>query len=305
MKGGTLVDDDSESIQIDFPDGLGTVELSALRAESLNDARWLQLTGRGYQTEEGARQVGESARELINFLQVERRVDIDLGDNQERGRVGDVLKERIKSSSEKNIEIYDSVHGLAIYPEDPTPIISTSRAEFTVERHWERDLQELLPDLYESDLSLDKRTSLSCSLYGTAQSANSPRAAFLFLVTAIESLLEPSDRSEQAVSLVDRFIEEVEEAGLDDAERNSLLGSLGQLKTDSITRTGEQLVERHLGETEYNETKAPDFFGECYNIRSELLHRGEPKDESLNVSQLANNLDELVSDLLASVCGRE
>lgn len=77
---GTLVDNDSESIHVDFPDSLGTVELGVRHADSLDEANWFVLTGRGYETEEEARQAGERARELVQFLQVEREVDIDLGD---------------------------------------------------------------------------------------------------------------------------------------------------------------------------------------------------------------------------------
>ncbi len=303
VEGGTLVDDDSESIEIDFPGSLGTVELGVRHAESLSEASWFVFTGRGYETEEDAYQAGERARELVHFLQVEREVDIDLGDDEATGRLGDFVKERIKESSEEAVEVYDSVHGLAVYPEDPRPIISSGNVEFTVQEHWDRTVQELLPDLHESELSLDERSSLACSLYGSAQSANSPRANFLFLVTAIESLLEPEERSEEAVSLVDEFIEKVKSSCLDQSERDSLIGSLRWLRQNSITRTREQLVEKHLGKAEYDGMEAPDFFRKCYDIRSDLLHEGEPEDESIDVFQLANSLDEMVSDLLTSVCG--
>lgn len=305
VEGGTLVDDDSESIQIDFRGSLGTVEIGVRHAESLSEASWFVLTGRGYQTEEEARQAGERARELVYFLQVERDVDIDLGDDEKTGMVGDVVKESMKAASEKEIEVHYSTHGLAVYPEEPQPLIASGQAGLTVQRNWERTVQELLPDLHESELSLDERTSLACSLYGSAQSTNSPRATFLFLVTAIESLLEPEERSEGAVSLVDGFIEKVKMSCLDESERDSLIGSLRWLRQDSITRTGEQLVEKHLGEAEYDGMEAPDFFRKCYSIRSELLHEGEPKDESIDVFRLANSLDEMVSNLLASVCGVE
>ena len=302
VKEGTLVDSDSESIQIELPDSLETVELSAHHAESLKDASWFDITGRGYETEENARRKGERIRGLVQFLQVERKVDIDLGDDQKTGLIGDVIKERMKASSEEDIAIHYSTHGLAVYPEDPKPLIASVRAEGTVKPNWERDLQELLSDLYESDLSLGSRTSLACSLYGTAQSANSPRATFLSLMSAIESLLKPDKRSDRAVSLVDGFIERVKSSCLEESERDSLSDTLKWLKQDSITRTGVQLVEEHLGEAEYDGMRAPHFFRQCYGIRSELLHEGEPEDESVDVSRLANGLDEMVSDLLTSVC---
>ncbi|WP_263840793.1 HEPN domain-containing protein [Salinibacter sp.] len=305
VKDGTLVDSESESIQIELPGSLGTVELSAQHAESLKDASWFNITGRGYKTEEKARRKGKRIRGLLQFLQVERKMDIDLGDDQKTGRIGDAIKERMKASSEEDLAIHYSTHGLAVYPEDPKPLIVSGHAEATVKPNWERDLQELLSDLSESDLSLDKRTSLACSLYGTAQSANSQRATFLSLMSAIESLLKPDKRSDRAVSLVDSFIEEVKSSCLEESERDSLADTLKWLRQDSITRTGVELVEEHLGEAEYDGMQAPGFFRQCYGIRSELLHEGEPEDESIDVSKLANSLDRMVSDLLTSVCGAE
>jgi hypothetical protein len=302
VKGGTLVDSDSESIQIDLLDDQRALSLAALHAESLSDANWLALVGRGYETEDDARRAGQRARELLQFAQVERRTDLDLGNDQKSGHMSDATKEKGESLAEEEIKVYDPVHGLAIYPEDPEPRVYHVRADFTVEQQWDRDLKDLLSDLHDSGLSLGKRESLACSIYGTAQSAKSQRATFLFLVTAIESLLEPGRRSAKAVSLVEKFIEEVRSSDLERSERDSLADTLKWLKQDSITRTGVQLVEQHLGQKKYDGKKAPSFFRECYSIRSQLLHEGEPEDGSVDLPQLVNSLDEMVSDLLNSVC---
>lgn len=309
VEGGALVDEESSSVEIDLPESEGTVQLSAQREDSLKEASWHLLKGEGYETEEEALEAGERFREILQYYPVIKRgIHVDVGDDEPTGQASDPLKEGVKKRAKergKQVEIYDPVHGLDVYPEQPQPVVWDMHFEATVEQPPGPNSKEIIPDLYESDLDMDERSSLACSLYSAAQIEESSRATFLFLVTAIESLLDLAEKSEDAVSLVEGFIEEVKQSSLDSKERDSLLGSLGWLKKESITQTGMQIVEDHLEGREYDGIEAGEFFRKCYGIRSDLLHKGRPDDASVRIPSLANTLDDLVADLLTSVCGVE
>ena len=126
-----------------------------------------------------------------------------------------------------------------------------------------------------------------------------PRARFLTLVSAIETIMEDKPRSPEAIEHVERLVQLTHNSELPRAEIDSILGTLSWLRRESISRTGKMFVDGLLGQKEYGGKIAGDFFQYCYNIRSELMHGGKPSDNP-NLGQLAVRLDELVADLLAA-----
>lgn len=77
---------------------------------------------------------------------------------------------------------------------------------------------------------------------------------------AIEALIEPARKSAEAVQHVNSFIKQIEESLLEQGEKNSLLGSLGWLRDESITKAGRRLATEKLGNKNYEGKSAPDFF---------------------------------------------
>lgn len=99
---------------------------------------------------------------------------------------------------------------------------------------------------------------------------------------------------------MEQLIELTRKSGLPRSEINSLLGSLGRLKRESISKAGRDLVGTLLESNEYGGEQAKDFFRRCYIIRSGLQHSGKPSNDSVNLGLLVVQLDHLVADLLVA-----
>jgi hypothetical protein len=115
------------------------------------------------------------------------------------------------------------------------------------------------------------------------------------------SVINDTPRSAQAVEHVEGLIHSTRNSGLPKSEKDSLLGSLSRLKQDSISRRGKALIDEQIGEKEYDDKAAKDFFQHCYYVRSDLVHNGAPSDESLDVGRLVTQLDQLVADLMVAI----
>lgn len=141
---------------------------------------------------------------------------------------------------------------------------------------------------------------MAFELYGLSHFESAPRARFVTLISAIETISETKPRNAEALKHVERLIKFTHNSGLPRSEINSLLGHLGWLKRESISKAGRDLVGTLLESNEYGGEQAKDFFQHCYNLRSELLHGGKPKDDTVNLGLLVVHLDHLVADLLVA-----
>jgi hypothetical protein len=123
----------------------------------------------------------------------------------------------------------------------------------------------------------------------------------LTLVMSIEALCDPQPRSKAAVSHVHDLLSRTEHnVALARQEKDSLIGSLKWLLSDSIRQTALMLVERYLSGSEYAGMTARKFFDLCYGQRSALVHGTLPQPSHSEVGHAAANLEVLVSDLLMS-----
>ncbi|HSW00698.1 MAG TPA: hypothetical protein VLI39_11030 [Sedimentisphaerales bacterium] len=117
---------------------------------------------------------------------------------------------------------------------------------------------------------------------------------------AIEALLDRSLRSQSAVEHVETMITATEESeSLSAEEKQSLLGSLGWLKHESINQAGRKLASGRLGGRKYMEKQAPAFFSYCYGIRSRLVHGEHPLPTQQEIGSVGAQLEVFVSDLLS------
>lgn len=70
-------------------------------------------------------------------------------------------------------------------------------------------------------------------------------ARFLLLTMAIEALIEPAQKSSEAMQLVDGFIEQTKKSAVQRSEKDSLIGSLKWLRDESITKAGQRLERKN------------------------------------------------------------
>ena len=225
------------------------------------------------------------------------RVGVDLGDDKPRGGASEYLKKR--AMEERGIRLLNDPHGLVVYEEDtqhPTRFTSMS-GEPQVGKPISA-FEDYFLEAVHMDLRLTDKETLAFELYGLSHFESAPRARFVTLISAVETISETKPRSAEALEHVERLIEFTRGSGLPPSEINSILGHLSWLKRESISKAGRDFVDKLLGSNEYNGKVAKDFFQHCYNIRSELVHSGKPPDDTVNLGLLVIRLDQLVADLL-------
>jgi hypothetical protein len=163
------------------------------------------------------------------------------------------------------------------------------------------DYEECFLEAVHMEFRLTDNETLGLELYGLSHFESAPRARLLTFVSVIETVIEDAPRSAQAIEHVEGLICSTRNSGLPKSEIDSLLGSLSWLRQDSISRRGKALIDEQIGEKEYDDKAAKDFFQHCYNVRSELVHNGAPSEESLDVGRLVTQLDQLVADLMVAI----
>jgi len=163
------------------------------------------------------------------------------------------------------------------------------------------DVRKTLKDLSSKINIVSEKHALALELYNAAHFEASKRARFITFVVAVESLSSREDRSKEAREYIERCLKLVNNSSLPNDAKQSLAASLGNLKKDSIGITCRKLVSKHLGTKNYQGKTAKDFFQECYNMRSDLVHEGKLKTKSLLFDSFIINLDRMVSDLLVAV----
>ena len=124
-------------------------------------------------------------------------------------------------------------------------------------------------------------------------------ARFTLLMIALECLAQPVERRGGARQHVKRLMDlTTAAADLPDDERDSILGALSALRSESTRRACLRLADRVDGRR-YAEADAKAFIKTCYDRRNALVHGRADHPTTQEADLLAANLSRLVSDLLA------
>jgi hypothetical protein len=102
--------------------------------------------------------------------------------------------------------------------------------------------------------------------------------------------------------LVEQFVAATKTAGLPSEEQALLVNGLGMLKQESISRAGQRLAEG-LGARTYSGQAPPEFFKDCYGLRSRLVHGSASYPSLDEVNDAGGALELFVRDLLTLPLG--
>jgi hypothetical protein len=139
----------------------------------------------------------------------------------------------------------------------------------------------------ERGRKLTDRERLAFVLFNSSFFQPGADARFLLLTMAIEALIEPTQKSFEAIQLVDGFIKQTKESAVQRSERDSLIGSLKWLRYESISKAGQRFAKEKLGDKCYEGRSAPDYFADIYSIRSSLVHGKVPFPSFDEINALA------------------
>lgn len=291
------ISSDANNLSIPVEDSRLTVVLKARKDElSVQASDQLALIGSGY---ESANEAGVAGKKLQNALTVALarvRVGADFGHRAAKGAFTEHglkwVEERIGQRALNN------VHGLMTFQSKPAPRFVSSSADMTRGVNSDSFMAIFRESIQKAPVLSDGET-VAFTLFNASFFQPTSDSRFLMLVMALEALIEPLERSSEARSLVDAFVEQAK-AALPPNERDSLIGSLNTLKNESISRAGRRLVKERLDGRQYGGKDAASFFTYCYKLRSNLVHGNLPIPTFEEIGAAAAPLEVFVSDLLTA-----
>lgn len=276
------------------------IKLSAFgRDVSIKESEELILTGCGYPTAEGAEAAGSAFRDGFALAMARNLVGADFRSRGPSSTITPLGLRHFASLLRVKGPVAEDKYGLSVHQElaglgfikmgDVNPVVT-------------KPVEKLIGSLNEFLTSAPKLTTperVALEFFNASFFQTSADARFLLLMTAIETLIEPTKRSSEARNHIDALIEatSVNEA-MREEERKSIRGSLGFLKEESFRQAGKRMVAERLGDREYEGKAAAKYFLDCYDFRSQLVHGKDPIPTWAEVNQMNGTLERFVSDLL-------
>lgn len=284
------------SIKIELP-SKHKIQLSAYQSNiAIKNSKNLILKGSGFKTKEEARNIGEKLKNSIMLTSAILQIGIDVGKDKTNFSISKFLKNKAMKSGFRFIE---DIHGLHVYQEG-TPIqwVSSELTNTIIISNDKfinalQDAFNLVPD------KLEEKRYLSLELYSASHFESSLRAKFLILVSVVECLAARDEKSGDVIAFIEELINytktNYKESG---KEKSNLISRLGNLKRNSISVSCNKLVEYYLGE------ESMKYFSYCYDIRSKILHDGNPP-ASTDLGVELPKLDKLASRLIFKIISKQ
>jgi hypothetical protein len=266
--------------------------------KTIRESDWLILQSGGWGSEEAAEAAAEPLMDALRRALACHDMGADLG---RRSPQGGFFRAGLKWLEEKTGRLtLNDFHGPMVFATELRPMFARlgpiSGFRTIKDDRWKKTFLFAL----ESRVPLSDRERTAFDLFSVSHAAqDSADARFVLLFAAIETLLDDRPCSKPVVDHVDRLIALTSDTDLDEAEKDSLLGSLKWLRSYSIRSSGRRFVRERLGGRRYEDRSAEEFFLGCYDLRNRLLHGGQPFPTREEVSGLVGALDQMVSHLLA------
>ena len=268
---------------------------TAVSGTPIKDNSRAVVLGGPYTSPNEAMEAGEQAKKALLYWAVEQRLGIDLGDGRQRSVVTDAglaMFQQQWGAPVRNdvhgIDVYEAIHNLRFAFTNMTPVVGKNPLA----------LVETFNREFREPMLLTEKQRLAAEIYSGSFFDVSHRSRFITLVTAVEALLEPSRRSESAQTLVSEIENITRSSDVDNATQNAILSSLQWLRFESIGQTGRSLAKRLIPERQYGGRTSWSFFTYCYQLRSQILHRGGAEDDSADLLGLANETEGFVAYIL-------
>lgn len=292
--------DAEEHLIIEEKDGKNIRIRSGGIGKPIKDFSDAAIIGSPYSTPEQAREAAEQVKAALLIWAVRGKVGIDLGDGRLRGGL---FAPGIKMFEEMyKRPIRNDVHGVDVYEHKDNMMFVRMAATALLGKDSAIFKSQFI-EIYTQRISLTDKQKLASELFCASYFDVSFRSRLITLVTAIEAMLDPAERTNQDKDIIISMEELVSSSSLSAETKESLLSSLQWLKYESIRQAGRNLAVRFLGDQEYAGMTAPRFFNHCYDLRSQILHDGKPKNETIDLSNITNILQGFVSNVLIASFG--
>lgn len=286
---------DSEVVEILARDGITWTLKSAKSGAPISAHPSASILAKDFPTEEAARNAGRSCRHAILAWAVSQRRGVDLG--HDAAKVVATTDLLTKIEAEQGVPARNDIHGLDVFPSASKTAFVRIDARAGVSKDGEVFVAEL-GEILQSPPKVNRKVSLAAELFTLSYLDNAPRSRFIMLVSSVEALLEYKPHDPAIQEFVDATQLELSKLPIAEDVRASLKGALQWLRQESIGRAGRRLAKELLGSETYAQQTPEDFFNDCYQVRSQLVHKGETKLRSAELGERCDWLAVFVGDLL-------
>jgi hypothetical protein len=291
---------DVSSIEVaEDPEG-NVVKLSAFDVgKSIEESEELVLSGCGYHTAEDAGAVGSAFRQGLALALARNLIGVDFRSRGPSSSITPMGLQHFAGLFHLTGPVAEDRYGMSVHERLPDlHFIKMGDMNPIVKKPLEK-VVESLRSFVAAEPMLSTAEEVAFEFFNASFFQDSADARFLLLMTAIETLIDPAERSAEARTHVDSLIAATaRNDAIEDEERLSLEGSLGFLKRESFRQAGKRLVVDRLRDREYEGKPASEFFSDCYDFRSRLVHGLDPIPTWEEVNQMNGALERFMSDLL-------
>jgi hypothetical protein len=277
------------------------------RNAPISGSSQLVLTGSGYASEDDAHASAVKWRQYVTDGLASQAISADFGEDDPSTRAGEWVQASEPPEYLANLgyakgdRIIADDTRLLIFESDPPPKFSYGEVYAPTISLGVQGLLDRLNELKGRPYrAWSSREQLSYKLMHSSLSDKNPDTRFIQLVTAVETLLPGALRPEAELDAIATLASKLEATpNIEPEVKQSVKDLLDNGRRKSISREAGDLLAVLSGT--YNDKSAKSFFGECYRIRSKLVH-GEPRGLSAKeYGKHYNALLNLVRDLLDTV----
>ena len=261
----------------------------------IKDHAQVAVLGGPFASEDQARDAAEKTKRALLYWAIEQRLGIDFGDGKQRSVVTKVGLAMLQK--QYGCPVRNDIHGIDVYEHVEKLKFVRGDVKATVDKSRLRLIDTFQREYLHARHLTDKQV-LASEIYASSFFDVSARSRFITLVTAVEALLEPLRRSDAVEKLVEDFIAKTRLSTVDEQTRDSIISSLERLNHQSIGQAGRTLAGRLIPNELFDGQSSADFFTRCYELRSQILHRGKIEDELVDILDLANIMEGFVAKLL-------
>ncbi len=263
--------------------------------QAIKEALHFCLIAGGFDSEEKALEAGKLHEAALMVALARVRVGANFGD---RAVKGFLTPEGLRQLElQHGHRFVNDVHGLMAYTQQPPPKFALFKANMLRGAN-PQVFQEAFRSALASKPNISTKERIAYVLFNASFFQITAESRFLLLVMAIEALIEPEKRSDEAVAHVKSLIDATKAANIQAHEKDSMQGALQWLFHESIKQAGKRFVRTRLGTRKYEERSASAFFSHVYDMRSNLVHGNLPYPSYEAINAIAAPLEVFVSDLL-------
>lgn len=233
----------------------------------------LIVSGRGYASEEEARDRAQAARDALIAWAARTGLGLDFREGTGHDEMPPAT--RLALMAHHGVPVQVDNYGVQVWEATSDQLfLQLPRAPGNkVEGP---GFAAKIAELLNGPKPLTAAQRIAAELFSLSMFEMPPRSRFVLLMTAFESLLEPSERADEVQAFVDDALKRLSQTSIDVPTKQMLASALGGLRRESIGAAAQRFASILEGRT-YDGKPAAEYIRHAYKTRSNLSHTGKAK----------------------------